>query len=72
MDGTSVKALLDITRCILCGRKFISDDVRSNVYKDSTIIGAIHEGCYSDLGLSSTRNEPGNTRDTVLVRSLEV
>lgn len=66
----NVKATIDVTRCILCGRKFVSDDTRSNVYKDARIIGAIHEGCYDDLELRSVHNEPGNEADTVLVRSL--
>lgn len=38
------KALRDMTRCVSCDAKFLSDDQRSNVYDDSGCIGAIHDG----------------------------
>lgn len=44
------KAMSDMTRCLACRMKFMSDDDRSNVYNDDGCIGAIHDYCYPYLG----------------------
>lgn len=45
-DYDLVKAKRDVTRCLVCLRRFNSDDVRQNVYKDDKFIGVIHDVCY--------------------------
>lgn len=40
------KAVRDVTRCLVCMARFMSEDVRHNVYKDDTFLGVIHPECY--------------------------
>lgn len=47
----SLKATIDVTRCLICGRRFGSDDIRMDVIQDSRIMGVIHEDCYEMMFL---------------------
>lgn len=44
------KAKADVTACLICRRRFNSDDVRTNVYKDDKFMGVIHDTCYELYG----------------------
>lgn len=53
IDNKSIKVDHDVTHCIACGRRFCSDDIRCNVYKDSAFVGVIHDTCYDTLSLAA-------------------
>lgn len=51
LNKNDYKAIADITRCIVCKQRFVSDDIRQNVYKDDRLVGVIHESCYDLYGI---------------------
>lgn len=42
------RASTDCTRCIVCKRRIGSDEDKDYVYREDTLIGAIHSACYDN------------------------
>lgn len=57
----TARAVRDMTRCIACHQRFLSDEPRNNIYIENTLtpMGAIHDECYdalADGGLAWTHS----------------
>lgn len=61
------KAVRDVTHCLVCDRRFVSDDVRSNVYKDDKFMGVIHDTCYELYGNSSAVVDSADAVDSSII-----